>query len=133
MKIGLYSITYLGCWYRGEALALPELIRTAKKVRLTTAWKLMASGRMATRSTGPKNKCQELRQLADREGIEIVGVAPTNDFSNPVPEVREAQICFLRAVDPHDRRSRRERCAGVSRLVGHHAHPQLALTTSRRI
>ena len=31
MKIGLYSITYLGCWYRGEALTLPELIRTAKK------------------------------------------------------------------------------------------------------
>ena len=30
MKIGLYSITYLGCWYRGEALTLPELIRTAK-------------------------------------------------------------------------------------------------------
>ena len=31
MKIGLYSITYLGCWYRGEALTLPELIHTAKK------------------------------------------------------------------------------------------------------
>ena len=29
MKIGLYSITYLGCWYRGEALTLPEIIRTA--------------------------------------------------------------------------------------------------------
>ena len=27
MKLGLYSITYLGCWYRGEALTLPELIR----------------------------------------------------------------------------------------------------------
>ena len=31
MKLGLYSITYLGCWYRGEALTLPELIRAAKK------------------------------------------------------------------------------------------------------
>ena len=31
MKIGLYSITYLGCWYRGEALTLPELVRTAKE------------------------------------------------------------------------------------------------------
>ncbi len=23
MKLGLYSITYLGLWYRGEALPLP--------------------------------------------------------------------------------------------------------------
>ena len=23
MKLGLYSITYLGLWYRGEALTLP--------------------------------------------------------------------------------------------------------------
>ena len=31
MKIGLYSITYLGLWYRGEALTLPQLISRAKK------------------------------------------------------------------------------------------------------
>ena len=31
MKIGLYSITYLGLWYRGKALTLPELIKTAKR------------------------------------------------------------------------------------------------------
>src|SRR5882724_11209766 len=31
MKLGLYSITYLGIWYRGAALTLPELIKTAKR------------------------------------------------------------------------------------------------------
>jgi len=36
MKIGLYSISYLGCWYRGEALTLPELIRIAKQSVLPT-------------------------------------------------------------------------------------------------
>jgi len=30
MKLGLYSITYLGLWYRGEALPLPAMIKTAK-------------------------------------------------------------------------------------------------------
>src|SRR5229473_331008 len=55
MKLGLYSITYLGLWYRGEALSLPA-----------------------------------------GEGIDIFAVAANNDFSNPVPEVREAQICFVR-------------------------------------
>ncbi len=34
--------------------------------------------------------------VADGEGIEIFAVAANNDFSNPVPEVREAQICFVR-------------------------------------
>ena len=31
MKLGLYSITYLGLWYRGEALPLPAMITQAKK------------------------------------------------------------------------------------------------------
>ena len=31
MKIGLYSITYLGLWYRGEELTLPEMITRAKE------------------------------------------------------------------------------------------------------
>jgi len=31
MKLGLYSITYLGLWYRGEALPLPVLISRAKQ------------------------------------------------------------------------------------------------------
>ena len=31
MKIGLYSITYLGVWYRGRALTLEELIDRARR------------------------------------------------------------------------------------------------------
>lgn len=31
MKLGLYSITYLGLWYRGEALPLPAMIARAKQ------------------------------------------------------------------------------------------------------
>jgi sugar phosphate isomerase/epimerase len=36
--------------------------------------------------------------MADSQGIEIFAVAANNDFSNPVPEVREAQICYLREL-----------------------------------
>ncbi len=31
MKVGLYSITFLGLWYRGEALKLEEVIQRAKQ------------------------------------------------------------------------------------------------------
>jgi hypothetical protein len=38
MTIGLHSNTHLGCWYRGEALTLPELIRTAKQFSAIEKW-----------------------------------------------------------------------------------------------
>ena len=97
MKIGLYSITYLGCWYRGEALTLPELIRTAKQFGYDGV-EIDGKRPHGNPLDWPKARCQELQRLASGEGIEIHGVAANNDFSNPVPEVREAQICFVREL-----------------------------------
>src|SRR6266705_6664353 len=97
MKIGLYSITYLGCWYRGEALTLPELIRTAKKFGYDGV-EIDGKRPHGNPLDWAKARCQELQRLAVGEGIEIHGVAANNDFSNPVPEVREAQICYMREL-----------------------------------
>lgn len=97
MKIGLYSITYLGCWYRGEALTLPDLIRTAKQFGYDGV-EIDGKRPHGNPLDWPKGRCQELERLASGEGIEIHGVAANNDFSNPVPEVREAQICFVREL-----------------------------------
>jgi len=97
MKIGLYSITYLGCWYRGEALTLPELIRTAKQFGYDGV-EFDGKRPHANPLDWPKHKCQELVRVAEGEGIEILGVAANNDFSNPVPEVRETQICYMREL-----------------------------------
>jgi sugar phosphate isomerase/epimerase len=97
MKIGLYSITYLGLWYRGEALTLPQLISRAKKYGYDG---IEIDGK---RPHGnpldlPAARCRDLRSRADGEGIDIYAVAANNDFSNPVPEVREAQICYMREL-----------------------------------
>jgi len=97
MKLGLYSITYLGCWYQGEALTLPELIRTAKKFGYDGV-EIDGKRPHGNPLDWPKASCQELHRLASGEGIEVHGVAANNDFSNPVPEVREAQICFVREL-----------------------------------
>src|SRR5436309_215024 len=43
MKIGLYSITYLGIWYRGRALTMPEVVDRAA----TIGFSLKEAGRMA--------------------------------------------------------------------------------------
>ena len=95
MKIGLYSITYLGLWYRGEALTLPEMIKRAKEYGFDG---IEIDGKRPHGSPldWSAKKCRELRKVADGEGIDIFAVAANNDFSNPVPEVREAQICYVR-------------------------------------
>lgn len=97
MKLGLYSITYLGTWYQGEALTLPELIKTARRFGYDGV-ELDGKRPHANPLDWPARRCKELRSMADSEGIEIHGVAANNDFSNPVPEVREAQICFVREL-----------------------------------
>jgi len=97
MKIGLYSITYLGCWYRGEPLTLAELIHTAKKFGYDGV-EIDGKRPHGNPLDWPSKRCSELKRLAEAEGIEIAAVAANNDFSNPVPEVREAQICFVREL-----------------------------------
>ena len=97
MKLGLYSITYLGIWYRGEALTLPELIKTAKRFGYDGI-EIDGKRPHGNPLDWPTRRCRELRSLAEGEGVEIHGVAANNDFSCPAPEVREAQICYLREL-----------------------------------
>jgi sugar phosphate isomerase/epimerase len=95
MKLGLYSITYLGLWYRGEALSLPQMITVAKKYGYDGI-EIDGKRPHGNPLDWPTPRCRELRSMAGGEGIEIFAVAANNDFSYPVPEVREAQICFVR-------------------------------------
>jgi sugar phosphate isomerase/epimerase len=97
MKLGLYSITYLGVWYRGAALTHEQLIERARRfgyqgieidgkrphgnpLDLTTA------------------RCHDLRARAADAGVPIYAVAANNDFSSPIPEHREAQLAYVHGL-----------------------------------
>jgi sugar phosphate isomerase/epimerase len=95
MKLGLYSITFLGIWYRGDPLALEEVIKRAKKYGYDGV-ELDGKRPHAHPLELSKNRCRELRRVADGEGIDIYGVAANNDFSSPVIEHREAQCLYVR-------------------------------------
>ena len=97
MKIGLYSITFLGLWYHGRELTLPEMIAVAKKYGYDGI-EIDGKRPHGNPLDWPSGRCRELVSLAKGEGLEIYAVAANNDFSNPVPEVREAQICYLREL-----------------------------------
>jgi sugar phosphate isomerase/epimerase len=97
MKIGLYSITYLGVWYHGRALTIEELIGRARTFGYDG---LEIDGK---RPHGnpldlPRTRCLELRAKARDAGIEIYAVAANNDFSSPVPEHRESQLLYVREL-----------------------------------
>ena len=95
MRLGLYSITYLGMWYRGPALTVEELIGRAKEYGYDG---IEIDGKRPHGSPLDltKRRCQELRLKADDAGIDIYAVAANNDFSNPVPEQRESQLIYVR-------------------------------------
>lgn len=97
MKVGLYSITFLGTWYLGEALSLEEMIKRAKNYGYEG---IEVDGKRPHGNPldWPTKRCKKLRSVSDGEGIEIHGVAANNDFSSPIPEYRECQIAYVKEL-----------------------------------
>lgn len=95
IKLGLYSITFLGVWYNGKALTLPEMITTAKKFGYTGI-EIDGKRPHGNPLDWPTQKCRELKKMSDDQGIEIFGVAANNDFSSPMPEFRECQVSYVK-------------------------------------
>ncbi len=97
MKVGLYSITFLGVWYRGEALTLEQVIKRAKKYDYEGI-EIDGKRPHGNPLDWPTKRCKELLAISQGEGIEIYGVAANNDFSSPIPEYRECQIAYVKEL-----------------------------------
>jgi sugar phosphate isomerase/epimerase len=95
MKLGLYSITYLGLWYRGPALTIEELIGRARTYGYDGV-EIDGKRPHGNPVDLPRARCRELRQRAGDAGVEIYAVAANNDFSSPIPEYRESQLLYMR-------------------------------------
>ncbi len=95
MKIGLYSITYRGVWYRGEALDVFALMHLAKQ----QGWEgveLDAERPHAAPMDLSVDDRKRLRGLAGDLDLPISAISPNSDFSSPAPVQREAMICYVR-------------------------------------
>jgi len=97
MKIGLYSITYLGLWYRGQALSIEEVIERATRFGYDGV-EIDGKRPHGNPADLPRPRCHELRDRARDAGIEIYAVAANNDFSSPIPEHRESQLLYVREL-----------------------------------
>ena len=95
MKIGLYSVTYRGIWYRGEAVDVFSLVRLARQ----QGWEgleLDTDRPHAAPMDLSADDRKRLRDLAGECGVELCAVSPNCDLSSPVPVQREAMISYVR-------------------------------------
>jgi len=97
IKIGLYSITYGGVWYRGGALSTEQVIQRAGKFGYQGV-EIDGKRPHGNPLDLPKTRCRQLRKMAADMGLEIYAVAGNNDFSSPIPEHRETQLVYLREL-----------------------------------
>jgi sugar phosphate isomerase/epimerase len=97
VKIGLYSITYGGVWYRGDALTVEQVIERARKFGYQGV-EIDGKRPHGNPLDMPKARCQQLRKMASDQGIEIYAVSGNNDFSSPIPEHRESQLVYVREL-----------------------------------
>ncbi len=97
MKVGLYSITYLGVWYEGGALGTAELFGKAREMGYSGV-ELDGKRPHANPMDLDAKARAELKRVSLAEGIEICGVAANNDFTSPVTEHVECQLLMAREL-----------------------------------
>jgi sugar phosphate isomerase/epimerase len=96
-KVGLYSITFLGVWYKGKPLTLEEMIIKARELGYDGI-EIDGKRPHGNPLDMPTERCKELKAKAADQGMEIYAVSANNDFSSPIPEHRECQIVYLREL-----------------------------------
>lgn len=95
IKLGLYSITYGGIWYKGAALSFDEMCKRAKEFGYDGV-ELDNKRPMGNPMDIDQRKRTEMKNSLARYGLEIPCVAANNDFSSPIPEHRECQLLMVR-------------------------------------
>ena len=96
-KVGLYSITFLGVWYKGNPMILDDMIIKAKELGFDGI-EIDGKRPHGNPLDMPATRCKELKAKAEDLGMDIYAVSANNDFSSPIPEYRECQIVYLREL-----------------------------------
>jgi sugar phosphate isomerase/epimerase len=97
VKLGLYSITYLGVWYRGPALTIEQLIDRARQYGYDGV-EIDGKRPHGNPLDLSRERCRALHLRAVDAGVPIYAVAANNDFSSPIPEHRESQLAYVREL-----------------------------------
>ena len=97
MKVGLYSISYLGIWYDGPALSFEDFVKRTKAFGYDGI-ELDGKRPHGNPMDLDQRTREQMRLILEREGLEIPCVAANNDFSSPIAEHRECQLLMVREL-----------------------------------
>jgi sugar phosphate isomerase/epimerase len=89
MKIGLYSITFLGVWYRGDALTLEQIIDRARGYGYAGI-EIDGKRPHGNPIDRPRRCCLEIQQRAD-------------DAGTPLPPTTTSAVRFRSSVKASSR------------------------------
>jgi len=95
IKLGLYSVSYGGIWYKGSAVSFEELCKFAKEYKFDGI-ELDNKRPLGNPMDLDARKREDMKNLLAKYGLEIPCVAANNDFSSPIPEHRECQLLMVR-------------------------------------
>lgn len=96
MKVGLYSISCSGTWFNDRpALTVEEFIDTAKKFGYDGV-EIDLKRPHGSPIDLDEKRCAEIRAYADKQGLEICGVAANNNFASIVPEQIENELLMVK-------------------------------------
>lgn len=96
MKVGLYSISCSGTWFNDRPpLTVEEFIDTAKKFGYDGVELDLKRPHGSPLDLDAK-RCEEIRRYAEKQGLEICGVAANNNFASIVPEQIENELLMVR-------------------------------------
>ena len=91
IKLGLYTIAYLGFWYDGPALTFEKIINKAREYGYDGI-ELDNKRTLGNPMDIPLKKRDEWRNMLDKKWIRDALRSRNNDFSSPAPEQRECQL-----------------------------------------
>jgi len=95
MKVGLYSITYLGCWYKDRPLTWQEVLQRAKDFGFDGV-EFDAKRPHANPMDWTPDIRKAVRDRAGELGLDLPALAANNNFASPLPEDREAELLMVR-------------------------------------
>ncbi|MDR2233375.1 MAG: sugar phosphate isomerase/epimerase [Tannerella sp.] len=95
MKVGLYSITYLGCWFREPHLTWQQVLQRAKDFGFDGV-EFDAKRPHANPMDWDRDTRKAVVDRAGELGLELPALAANNNFASPCPEDREAQLLMVR-------------------------------------
>ncbi|MCU0520806.1 MAG: sugar phosphate isomerase/epimerase [Anaerolineae bacterium] len=96
MKVGLYSISCSGTWFNDRpALTVEEFIDTAKKYGFDGIEIDLKRPHGSPLDLTPR-RIKEIRDYAEKNGLEMAGMSANNNFASPVPEHIENELLMVK-------------------------------------